>query len=614
MAEWLATYLLHSTSLLGATLLAVRLPGLRRACVRDALLRTALVAGLVTATLQPLAGVMVIPTGEMTTEISKAEAASVTSTPDPAAVPERFSPPSPNTSLVSEVFAARPSATPPFPWDALAVLLFGATSVLTLVRFGQAGFALRRVLAHSSSVDVEAARLEPFRRIRLLESGLLTVPLAVGRRTVVLPRGFRSSSLRAVLTHEVAHLRRRDPLWNIGLSLLSHLLAFQPLNFVALRAWRGASEEICDAHAVRITRDPLSLAQSLLDLTRRKTHSPLIAVGMVGRTHLSRRVEALLAEREVFVKPGYVALLVGVLLLSGSLLPALTFAQIGTLQRLEVVIDAGHGGAFEGGEGYANEAEVVLAVAKKVEARLKAKGVKVVMTRDTNTALAGTLREDINARKSKITPETDAFVSIHAGAAETPQPQGITTWVASEFASDDLEQNTLDLAHNLQAELVQQTGARDRGVQRNSFAVLSDAPVPAAMIELGFVTNPVEGAKLETDAYQEQLAEAISRAVFSFLAVDTSLLELQQAQLRLLHLNEAKAFCSGERTAERDYLTPDKHLYFPMPMILPDPDKKFFILPSSEQALQTCIDSFLENPESRTNFFILPEENLLPRR
>ena len=347
MAEWLATYLLHSTTLLGATLLAVRLPGLRRACVRDALLRTALVAGLVTAILQPLAGVLVIPTGEATTGSSKVAASAVTSAPDPAAEPKRFSAPLPNPSLVSEAFAPRPSTTPPFSWDALATLLFGATSVLTLVRFGQAGFALRRVLVHSSPVEFDAAGLEPrLRRLRVLESGVVTVPLAIARRTVVLPRGLRSSSLQVVLAHEVAHLRRRDPAWNTGLSLLSHLLAFQPLNFVALRAWRGASEEICDAHAVRITRDPLGLAQSLLDLTRRKTHSPLIAVGMAGRTHLSQRVEALLKEREVFVKPGYVALLVGTLLLSGSLLPALVFGQVGTLSGMEVVIDAGHGGAI----------------------------------------------------------------------------------------------------------------------------------------------------------------------------------------------------------------------------------------------------------------------------
>lgn len=37
------------------------------------------------------------------------------------------------------------------------------------------------------------------------------------------------------------------------------------------------------------------------------------------------------------------------------------------------------------------------------------------------------------------------------------------------------------------------------------------------MVELGFVTNPDEGAKLVTDAYQEELAEAISHAVLSFL-------------------------------------------------------------------------------------------------
>ena len=212
------------------------------------------------------------------------------------------------------------------------------------------------------------------------------------------------------------------------------------------------------------------------------------------------------------------------------------------------------------------------------------------MTRDADTALADTLPKDLAARKAKVTPETDVLISLHANAVSTPEAHGIRTFVASEFASDDLEQKTLTLADSLQANLVQQTGAQDHGVERNSLAVLSDAPVPAAMIELGFVTNPAEGAKLGTDAYQNQLAEAISQAVFSYL------LELQQARLKLLR-DEAGPYCIGEisREVESEFSTP---YYAPMP-VLPASGESFFNLFEHGREIAKCVNNIIDNADSR---------------
>ena len=212
------------------------------------------------------------------------------------------------------------------------------------------------------------------------------------------------------------------------------------------------------------------------------------------------------------------------------------------------------------------------------------------MTRDADTALADTLPKDLAARKAKVTPETDVLISLHANAVSTPGAHGIRTFVASEFASDDLKQRTLALADSLQANLVQQTGARDHGVERLALTVLRDAPVPAAMIELGYVTNPVEGAKLGTDAYQNQLAEAISRAVFSYL------LELQQARLTLL-LNEAGPYCIGEisREVESEFSTP---YYAPMP-IFPSSDGNFFDLSERGREIGKCVRNFIDDANSR---------------
>ena len=121
---------------------------------------------------------------------------------------------------------------------------------------------------------------------------------------------------------------------------------------------------------------------------------------------------------------------------------------------LEVVLDAAHGGALGGASGYADEDEVVLAVAQKVAARLAAAGVRVVMTREGDAALGDTLAEDLDARLAHVTPDTDAFVSLHANASEDSLTQGTETFVANDFETDELEAATLELAGELQTELV----------------------------------------------------------------------------------------------------------------------------------------------------------------
>ena len=145
----------------------------------------------------------------------------------------------------------------------------------------------------------------------------------------------------------------------------------------------------------------------------------------------------------------------------------------------EVVIDAGHGGVFRGAVGYADEATVMLAIAKKVEAHLEAEGVRVVLTRKTDAALADTVQGDIKARLARITPQTRAFISLHASAANSPQARGIRTWVSSDN-SPEVEEATRMLAQDLQNELAK-TGAVDGGLGTMDFALTKNATVPTVL-------------------------------------------------------------------------------------------------------------------------------------
>ena len=307
-------------------------------------------------------------------------------------------------------------------------------------------------------------------------------------------------------------------------------------------------------------------------------------------------------------------------------LDALQSSQ-GSVPGLEVVLDAGHGGALGGASGYADEDAVALAVAEKVAARLEAAGVRVVVTREEDATLGSTPEEDLDARLAHITPDTDAFISLHANASDDPLTGGIETFLASEFETGELEAATLELAEGLQAGLAG-TGASDRGVKRSPYDLLKQASVPAVIIELGFVTNPKEGAKLASETYQDTLAEAISRAVLAFLRVNpqpnlrgsvpgladvhgTLAETMNRARLLLPHAEdapfgnqnsdvqplygEARAHCTGERFEGRT----SSDASFTMLAPRPDADTEFFIEPGFDELIQTCVRRFVADPDFR---------------
>lgn len=223
--------------------------------------------------------------------------------------------------------------------------------------------------------------------------------------------------------------------------------------------------------------------------------------------------------------------------------------------RKVVVIDAGHGGHDPGTlSSYAVEKQVVLAIADKLAALLEAKGIEVVLTRDSDFFL--TLAE----RATFAKPEINLFVSIHANAAANSSAHGIETWVFGEPLDEGnlaqaIRENgggaegeartqealevansvtgnlmragqlsySLTLAEMVQHEMIQATGAVDRSVKQSPFYVIKNARSPAILVEVGFVSNPDEGSRLATDAYQTLLAEALAQGILDFFSQGSSL-------------------------------------------------------------------------------------------
>ncbi|MBU8881153.1 N-acetylmuramoyl-L-alanine amidase [Bacillus sp. FJAT-29790] len=174
-----------------------------------------------------------------------------------------------------------------------------------------------------------------------------------------------------------------------------------------------------------------------------------------------------------------------------------------------IVIDPGHGGKDPGASGNSlNEKTVVLEVAKLVQAKLESQGAKIVMTRSGDTF--PTLGDRVTTSQNSY---GELFVSIHANAASA-SAKGAETFYDDSANANGSESN--ELAKEIQKQIVALAGMTDRGVKNTGFYVIKNQNVPSVLVELGFITNAEDAAKLGSAQYQELYAEAIYRGILNY--------------------------------------------------------------------------------------------------
>jgi N-acetylmuramoyl-L-alanine amidase len=212
-----------------------------------------------------------------------------------------------------------------------------------------------------------------------------------------------------------------------------------------------------------------------------------------------------------------------------------------------IVIDPGHGGEEVGakGPGGTLEKDVTLSIARKLRAAIvNAMGYQVFLTRDRD--------EDVSLDERTATAnnyKADLFISIHANASRSHGVSGAEVYFLSYQASDEesrrvamtegsaispltqeaapselnlilwdmaqaehLEESSA-LASRLQEELASATGSAGRGVKQAPFRVLVGAAMPAALIEVAFISNPQEEKLLASDTYQGKVVAAILKGI-----------------------------------------------------------------------------------------------------
>jgi len=243
------------------------------------------------------------------------------------------------------------------------------------------------------------------------------------------------------------------------------------------------------------------------------------------------------------------------LALASALLLAAPSAPARPAPAFVVVVDPGHGGEKDGAISVdgKREKDIALAIARALRKKLEKQGARVVLTRGGDESVELARRAAIaNAEKA------DLFISIHLNSAPGgpgSKARGVETYFLSADATDasatavaarenadrlagepeldpadvvggilsDLEDqaNLSDssrLAHAIHGAVVKGTRAPDRGVKQAPFYVLAGARMAAVLVELGFVSHPVEGKELGRASRQDAIAGSIAAGIAAFRA------------------------------------------------------------------------------------------------
>lgn len=218
-----------------------------------------------------------------------------------------------------------------------------------------------------------------------------------------------------------------------------------------------------------------------------------------------------------------------------------------------VAIDPGHGGVDPGaiGPGGSYEKHITLSIARKLKLKIDAQpDMRAHLTRDGDYFIP--LHERVNKARAV---KADLFVSIHADAFIKPQARGSSVFALSEHGATsaaarwlakkeneadliggvnidvrdqflkrtliDLSQtatitDSLRLARHVLKEIGEVNDLHKEQVEQAGFAVLKAPDIPSILVEAAFISNPEEEKRLNDEAFQDKLVDAMLSGIKSY--------------------------------------------------------------------------------------------------
>ncbi len=320
---------------------------------------------------------------------------------------------------------------------------------------------------------------------------------------------------RKIFLHEWYHIRQRHTLDLLWLKAVLSIFWINPFFYLLYREIRTIHEFLADRYAVadgdRYEYAELLVWHSVYD-------RPLSLLHPFFQSSIKRRITMLTQFHST--RPGYwsrmMVLPLTLLLLCAFAVKRNAAVPLRGLPPFTVVIDAGHGGSDNGAvAGDAKEKDINLALALKVKQLSPEYHINVVLTRQTDELAGGKndIRASLEYRVEMATEsKADLFVSLHVNnSAGGPIKHGFSAYVSPDNAhfaeSRKLGSALLDAVKPSYAadDLLHQP---TQGVY-----VLSRSPMPAVVLECGFIDNPTDLAFIRDGQNQEKVARALLQGI-----------------------------------------------------------------------------------------------------
>ncbi len=322
--------------------------------------------------------------------------------------------------------------------------------------------------------------------------------------TVFLPKGSKDQS---VFDHERVHIEQQHWIDLVIVELAVVILWMNPLLIFVRRSIKLQHEYHADDVAFAESPSPEIYLSCLL-----AQFGPVNVPGPASQffsNNLKHRIIMLTKKNS----PRPMALVYALAVpLCVFLLTAFSVGEDRTLvpsSAITLVVDAAHGGTDTGASSSGvSEKTITLAVAKQVQILGKELGVNVLLTRDGDHNLSLADRTNFSRRNN-----ADVFLSLHMNVDPSdPETNGINCMIAANERNTEVQR----LAESLNDQLQRVTGMSFRGTKTGNPYVLKNNAAPAAIIELGYLSNSNDLNFMKDDRNQRTIASEILKSVIAF--------------------------------------------------------------------------------------------------
>lgn len=295
---------------------------------------------------------------------------------------------------------------------------------------------------------------------------------------------------KSVLAHESAHSRQYHSADILLLEFLGCFFWFNPFYWPYRKAVLANHEYLADEAVIEAGIEVEEYSRQLIQSGNR-----LQGVGLgSGFSFIQTKNRLNMLHLTQSRKAVRAAKILSVLALSCLVFAFSSFSHPNP-RPLKVVVDAGHGGIDPGNQ---NEKEVNLQIALALKALSKDQEVEILLIRDSDES--HTLKERVAFVKDQ---DADLMLSLHCNAApDHPEAYGIQAFVSKQ--SGDYETSYKYSKLLLAEQLGELTDKAE--IRTANFLLLREQQIPSILLELGYLTNPQERARLMDPDFQKEIA------------------------------------------------------------------------------------------------------------